>query len=165
MMPFFLVYRSRMFASGSRWHFFEQTRRLPSVRMTTQYHVHFGGFGLVGFFVSARCKPVHSGDYIELFLDHEFKLRKRKSACLNQELEVPHIACAVAMSPNKQHVKRHRQSGLGDILLRVLFEFKRFPQIECQTRLMHCGEICVYVNVYVSYFCTKRGDRFGGYSF
>ena len=47
MMPFFLAYRSRMFASGSRWHFFEWTRRLPSMRMTTQNHVHFGGFGLV----------------------------------------------------------------------------------------------------------------------
>ena len=35
--------------------------------------VHFGGFGLVWFFVSARCKTVHSGDYIELLLDLEFK--------------------------------------------------------------------------------------------
>ena len=92
------------------------------MRMTTQNHVYFGGFGLVWFFVSARCKPVHSGDYSELFLDHEFKLWKRKSACLNWKLEVPHIACAVAMSPNKQHVKKHRQSGLGDIVLGVLNE-------------------------------------------
>ena len=127
--------------------------------MATQNHVHFGGFGLVGFFVSARCKPVHSGDYIELLLDHEFKWWKRKSACLNWKLEVPHIACAVAMSPNKQHVKKHRQSGLGDIVLGVFYEFKRFPQIECQTRLVcsnHPNSICI---------ALRYVFGFGGYSF
>ena len=36
-----------------------------------------------------------------------------------------HIACAVAMSPNKQHAKKHRQSGPVDILLGVFYEFKR----------------------------------------
>ena len=94
------------------------------MRMTTQNHAHFGGFGLVCFFVAARCKPAHSGDYIELLLIHEFKWWKRKSACLNWKLEVPHIAGAVAMSPNKPHVKKHRYSGLGDIVLGVFHEFK-----------------------------------------
>jgi len=37
----------------------------------------------------------------------------------------PHIAGAVAMSPNKQHAKKHRQSGPDDILLGVFYEFKR----------------------------------------
>ena len=53
------------FSFGLRWHFFEWTRRLPSMRMTTQNHVHFGGFGLVWFFVAARCKPAESDYFIE----------------------------------------------------------------------------------------------------
>ena len=67
--------------------------------------------------------------------------------CLNWKLEIPHIAGAVAMSPNNQHVKKKiRQSGLGDIVLGVFYEFKCFPELECQTRLVcanHPNSICI----------------------
>ena len=67
----------------SRWHFFEWTRRLPSMRMTKQKYVHFGGFNLVWFFAAARCKPAQLGVCIILPLDHELQWFELKSACLS----------------------------------------------------------------------------------
>ena len=43
------------------------------MRMTTQNHVHFGGFGLVLFFVAARYKPAESGYFIEQLLDYDLQ--------------------------------------------------------------------------------------------
>ena len=79
--------------------------------------------------------------------------------CLNSGLEIPHIAGAVAMSPNNQHVKKNRQSGLDDIALGVFYDFKQFPKIECQTRLVcanHPNSI---------YIALRYVFGFGGYSF
>ena len=52
------------------------------------------------------------------------------------ELELPYIADIVGTNPKNQQVKNYRKSDLGDIVLGMFYEFKRFPKIKYQTRLV-----------------------------
>ena len=52
------------------------------------------------------------------------------------ELELPYIADIVGTNPKNQQVKNYRESDLGDIVLGMFYEFKRFPKAKYQTQLV-----------------------------